>query len=41
MVPSGVTSVEILRELTATTINSTWNSINETPMSSSIMEIQQ
>ena len=41
IVPSGVTSVEILRELTATTINSTWNSINETPMSSSIMEIQQ
>jgi len=41
IVPSGVTSVEMLRELTPTTINATWNSITDTPISCSIMEIQQ
>ena len=41
IVPSGVTSVEILRELTPTTINSSWNSTADVPMSCSIMEIQQ
>ena len=41
IVPSGVTSVEMLRELTPTTINASWNSITDTPISCSIMEIQQ
>jgi hypothetical protein len=41
IVPSGVTSVEFLRELTPSTINASWNNTAETPMSCSIMEIQQ